>query len=183
MSGIRVFLQDVLKLRVNAQKSAVARPWERKFLGFSVTAQRENRLRIAKPSVHRLMQRVREKLRAGRGRSLQHTIETLNPLLRGWINYFQLTESRTALEDLDGWLRRRLRCLLWRQWKRPRTRARKLRALGLDADRARISSGNGYGPWWNAGASHLHQALPTAYFTRLGLLSLRHEWQRLQSVR
>ena len=182
MSGIRVFLQDVLKLRVNAQKSAVARPWERKFLGFSVTAQRENRLRIAKPSVHRLMQRVRENLRSGRGRSLSHTIETLNPLLRGWINYFQLTESRTALEDLDGWLRRRLRCLLWRQWKRPRTRARKLRALGLDADRARISSGNGYGPWWNAGASHLHQALPTAYFTRLGLLSLRHEWQRLQSV-
>ena len=182
MSGIRVFLQDVLKLRVNAQKSAVARPWERKFLGFSVTAQRENRLRIAKPSVHRLMQRVREKLRSGRGRSLSHTIETLNPLLRGWINYFQLTESRTALDDLDGWLRRRLRCLLWRQWKRPRTRARKLRALGLDADRARISSGNGYGPWWNAGASHLHQALPTAYFTRLGLLSLRHDWQRLQSV-
>jgi RNA-directed DNA polymerase len=183
MSGVRVFLQDVLHLRVNAQKSAVARPWERKFLGFSVTAQRGNCLRIAKPSVHRLMQRVREELRAGRGRSLQHTIETLNPLLRGWINYFQLTESRTALEDLDGWLRRRLRCLLWRQWKRPRTRARKLRALGLDADRARLSSGNGYGPWWNAGASHLHQALPAAYFTRLGLLSLRHEWQRLQSVR
>ena len=83
MNGIRVFLEDTLRLRVNAQKSAVARPWERKFLGFSVTAQREARLRIAKPSVQRLMQQVRELLRAGRGRSLQHTIETLNPLLRG----------------------------------------------------------------------------------------------------
>jgi RNA-directed DNA polymerase len=183
MSGIRVFLQDVLKLRINADKSAVARPWERKFLGFSVTAQRESRLRIAKPSVQRLMHRVRALLRAGRGRSLVHTIEALNPLLRGWINYFQLTDGKRVLEELDGWLRRRLRCLLWRQWKRPRTRARKLRALGLDAERARLSAGNGHGPWCNAGASHLNQALPTAYFTRLGLISLLREQRRLQGVR
>jgi len=183
MSGIRVFLEDTLRLRVNARKSAVARPWERKFLGFSVTAQRESRLRIAKPSVRRLMQRVRDLLRAGRGRSLWHTIETINPLLRGWINYFQLTESKTVLDDLDGWLRRRLRCLLWRQWKRPRTRARKLRALGLDADRARLSSWNGRGAWWNAGAPHLHLALPAAYFTSMGLVSLLHAQRRLQSVR
>ena len=183
MNGIRVFLEDTLRLRINAQKSAVARPWGRKFLGFSVTAQRETRLRIAKPSVQRLMHRVRELLRAGRGRSLSHTIETLNPLLRGWINYFQLTESRAALDELDGWLRRRLRCLLWRQWRRPRTRRRKLRALGLDEERARVSSGNGYGAWWNAGASHMNQALPTAYFARLGLVSLLHQWQRLQGVR
>lgn len=179
MSGIRVFLEDTLRLRVNAQKSAVARPWVRKFLGFSVTAQRESRLRIARPSVQRLMQRVRGLLRAGRGQSLQHTIEQLNPLLRGWINYFRLTESRTVLDELDGWLRRRLRCLLWRQWKRPKTRARKLRALGLDAERARQSSGNGYGPWWNAGAPHLHLALPAAYFTSMGLVSLLLERPRL----
>jgi RNA-directed DNA polymerase len=183
MRGIRVFLEDALRLRVNAQKSAVARPWGRKFLGFSVSAQRETRLRIAKPSVQRLMQRVRELLRAGRGRSLSDTIANLNPLLRGWINYFRLTESRTVLDDLDGWLRRRLRCLLWRQWRRPRTRRRKLRALGLDEERARVSSGNGYGSWWNAGASHMNQALPTAYFARMGLVSLLHQWQRLQSVR
>lgn len=183
MSGIRVFLEDTLRLRVNAQKSAVARPWERKFLGFSVTAQRASRLRIAKHSVQRLMQRVRELLRAGRGRSLRHTIEELNPLLRGWINYFRLTDSRTVLDDLDGWLRHRLRCLLWRQWKRGRTRARKLRALGLSAAAARCSAGNGRGPWWNAGARHLHLALPAAYFTSLGLVSLLRTWQRLQCVR
>lgn len=183
MRGIRVFLEEVLHLRVNAAKSAVARPWVRKFLGFSFTAHRQSRLRIAPESVQRLTRRVRELLSSGRGRSLTHTIEALNPLLRGWINYFQLTESKSVLDDLDGWLRRRLRGVLWRQWKRPRTRARNLRALGLDAERARISAGNGHGPWWNAGASHLHVALPAAYFTRKGLVSLLHTQQRLQCAR
>ena len=183
MRGVRVFLEETLHLRVNVLKSAVARPWVRKFLGYTFTAQRESRLRIAKPSVQRLMDRVRELLRAGRGRSLRHTIEELNPLLRGWINYFRLTESRTVLEELDGWVRRRLRCLLWRQWKRGTTRARKLRALGLSAQRARLSSGNGRGAWWNAGAAHLNLALPAAYFTSKGLVSLLHAQQRLQCVR
>ena len=183
MRGIRVFLEEVLRLRVNAEKSAVARPWARKFLGFSFTSQRETRLRIAPESVQRLTQRVREQLRSGRGRSLTHTIEDLNPLLRGWIGYFQLAQNKGILEELDGWVRRRLRCLLWRHWKRPRTRLRKLRALGLDAERAWHSAMNGRGPWWNAGASHLNHALPAAYFARLGLVSLLREQQRLQCVR
>jgi RNA-directed DNA polymerase len=183
MRGVRVFLEEVLRLRVNAVKSAVARPWERKFLGFSFTVQRETRLRIAPESVRRLTERIRELLRSGRGRSLAHTIEDLNPLLRGWIGYFQLTQSKGILEELDGWVRRRLRCLLWRQWKRPRTRGRKLTALGLDPDRAWRSAMNGRGPWWNAGASHLNHALPAAYFTRVGLVSLLREQRRLQCVR
>ena len=183
MHGVRVFLEEVLHLRVNAAKSAVARPWGRKFLGFSVTSQRETRLRIAPESVPRLTERIRKLLRSGRGRSLDHTIEDLNPLLRGWIGYFQLTQSMGILGELDGWVRRRLRCLLWRQWKQPRTRQRKLRGLGLDAERAWLSAMNGHGPWWNAGASHLNQALPAAYFTRLGLVSLLREQQRLPCVR
>jgi len=183
MCGIKVFLERALHLQVNAQKSAVARPWGRKFLGFSFTAQRETRLRIAPESVQRLTQRIRELLRSGRGRSLAHTIETLNPLLRGWMGYFQLTQAKGILEELDGWVRRRLRCLLWRQWKRPRTRERKLLALGLDAERAWRGLVNGRGPWWNAGASHMNQALPAAYFTRLGLLSLLREQRRLQCAR
>jgi RNA-directed DNA polymerase len=182
MGGIRAFLEKVLHLRVNAAKSAVGRPWERKFLGFSFTVQRETDLRIAPESVQRLTQRVRDLLRSGGGRSLSHTIETLNPLLRGWIQYFQPTQSKGILEALDGWIRRRLRCVLWRQWKRPRTRGRKLCALGLDAERAWRSAMNGRGPWWNAGASHLNQALPAAYFTNLGLVSLLREQRRLQSV-
>ncbi|MEA3174546.1 MAG: RNA-directed polymerase [Gammaproteobacteria bacterium] len=182
MSGVRTFLEGALKLRINTEKSAVARPWERKFLGFSVTAHRESRLRIAPASVQRLTQKVRDLMRTGRGRSLAHTIEDLNPLLRGWINYFRLTESKGVLEELDGWVRRRLRCLLWRQWKRGCTRASKLCALGLDAERARLSAGNGHGPWWNAGASHMNHALPANYFTHKGLVSLMGTHQRLQSL-
>lgn len=181
MSGVGRFLEGALKLRVNVQKSAVARPWERKFLGFSVTSQRDSRLRIAPASVQRLMQKVRDHMRTGRGRSLARTIKDLNPLLRGWINYFRLTESKRVLEELDSWMRRRLRCLLWRQWKRPATRARKLRALGLDAERVRLSAGNGHGPWWNAGASHLNLVLPAKYFTSKGLVSLMDTHRRLQS--
>src|SRR5438067_1084415 len=98
MRGVRVFLEEVLHLRVNAAKSAVARPWERKFLGFSFSVQRETRLRIAPESVQRLTKRIRERLRSGRGRSLAHTIEDLNPLLRGWIGYFQLTQSKGILQ-------------------------------------------------------------------------------------
>ena len=183
MRGVRAFLEEVLHLQINLAKSAVARPWERKFLGYSFTAHRESRIRIALESVQRLTERVRKLLRAGRGQSLPHTIELLTPLLRGWINYFRLTQSKGVLEELDGWLRRRLRCLLWRQWKRPRTRARQLRALGLDAARARQGTGNSHGPWWNAGASHMNRALPAAYFTRKGLVSLLCEQQRLQCVR
>jgi RNA-directed DNA polymerase len=182
MQGVRTFLEEALKLRVNTEKSAVARPWERKFLGFSVTAHRESRLRIAPASVQRLRQKVRDLMRTGRGRSLTHTIEDLNPLLRGWINYFRLTEAKGVLEELDGWMRRRLRCLLWRQWKRRGTKARKLRALGLDAERAHHSASNGQGPWWNAGASHMNQALPAKYFTAKGLVSLLGTQQRLQSL-
>ncbi|HEY6618960.1 MAG TPA: group II intron maturase-specific domain-containing protein [Steroidobacteraceae bacterium] len=109
-------------------------------------------------------------------------LEGLNPLLRGWITYFRLTETKGVLEELDSWIRRRLRCLLWRQWKRRYTKARKLRALGLDAERARRSASNGQGPWWNAGASHMHQALPATYFTSKGLVSLMGTHQRLQSL-
>ena len=182
MSGIRSFLAEVLRLRINEAKSAVARPWARKFLGYSVTAHRDTRLRIAPESLRRLTNRVRQWLREGRGWSLGRTIENLNPLLRGWIAYFRLTESKRPLEELDGWLRRRLRCLLWRQWKRPATRNRRLQALGLTAERAWKSASNGRGAWWNSGASHMNAALPASYFTHLGLVSLLATQQRLQCV-
>jgi RNA-directed DNA polymerase len=86
---------------------------------------------------------------------------------------------KAPFELLDEWVRRKLRCILWRQWKRPKTRARELRRRGLDVERARLSAGNGRGPWWNAGASHMNQAVPTAYFRRLGLLSFIEEHRRL----
>jgi RNA-directed DNA polymerase len=121
-------------------------------------------------------------LKGARGRSLRHTIDTLNPLLRGWAAYFKLTETRRVLEELDGWVRRKLRCILWRQWKRPRTRARHLMRAGLDPVRAWRSAFNGRGPWWNSGASHMNQAYRKVYFDRLGLVSLLDTVRRLQRV-
>ena len=180
MRGIRVFLEKVLRLRVNEAKSAVERPWKRKFLGYSVTPHWETRLRIAPQSLRRLMDRARELLREGRGQSLAQTIENLNPLLRGWIAYFRATESKGPLEEFDGWMRRRLRCLLWRQWKHPITRNRRLQALGLSSGRAWKSASNGRGAWWNAGAPHMNAAFPASYFTRMGLVSLLATQRRFQ---
>jgi group II intron reverse transcriptase/maturase len=180
MEGVKGFLANRLKLTVNDSKSAVARPWERKFLGYSVTNRQVSKIRIAKQSIQRLMDAVRQLSIGGKGSSLPQTIEKLNPVLRGWMNYFSLTQSRRPIEELDAWVRRRLRCLVWRQWKRPRTRATKMLALGLDAQRAWKSSVNGRGPWWNAGAKHLIAALPPKFFTQLGLVSLVATHQHLQ---
>ena len=99
-------------------------------------------------------------------------IATLNVKLRGWFEYFRLSEVRIVFESLDEWLRRKLRCVLWRQWKRPATRRRKLMQRGLDGDRAWKSASNGRGAWWNAGAPHMNDAFRKAEFTRLGLVSL-----------
>jgi group II intron reverse transcriptase/maturase len=179
MDSVRGFLANRLKLTVNEAKSAVARPWQRKFLGYSVTA-KGSKIRIAKPSIERLKESVRKLCIQGRGRTLSRTIDELNPVLRGWMNYFSLSQSRRPIEDLDTWVRRRLRCLVWRQWKRPRTRESKLRSLGLDAQRAWKSSVNGRGPWWNAGARHMIAAMPPRLFKQLGLVSLVATHQHLQ---
>jgi RNA-directed DNA polymerase len=182
MAAITEFLQKKLKLKVNAEKSAVARPWQRKFLGYSMTWQQAPKLRIAESSRKRLTEKVRQTLRAGRGRSLQRVIEDLNPLLRGWVSYFRLTEVKGVLEELDGWIRHKLRTLLWRQWKRASARARNLMHQGLDEVRAWKSATNGRGPWWNGGASHMNQAYPQSWFDRMGLVSLLDTQRRFSRV-
>lgn len=169
--------------RVNHEaKSAVARPWQRKFLGYSLTWRQRPKLRIAKPSRQKLTEKVRALLRGAHGRNLVTTIQTLNPVLRGWAAYFKLTETKGALEDRDGWIRHKLRCILWRQWKRPYARARNMMKRGLTEERAWRSATNGRGPWWNAGASHMNAAFPKSWFDHLGLVSLLDTVQRLQRV-
>ena len=116
------------------------------------------------------------------GRRLTTAITGLNPLLRGWMGYFQLTQTKQALEDRDGWLRRKLRCIVWRQWKRPATGARNLMKSGLTEERAWRSACNQRGAWWNSGASHMNQAFPKSYFDRLGLVSLLDTKRRFQCV-
>ena len=182
MDAITGYLEQKLKLRVNRAKSAVARPWQRKFLGYSVTWHKQARLKIAESSLKRLKDRVREIVVGNASRNLGQTIAALNPVLRGWTSYFRLTEVKGVLEELDGWIRRKLRCLLWRQWKRPATRRKKLQARGLDPTRAWKSASNGRGPWWNAGASHMNAAYTKSFFDASGLVSLLETQQRFQRV-
>lgn len=171
LASLERSLDEKLRLTVNRTKSAVDRPWNRTFLGYSMTAHKHPRLRVGKEAVRRLKGKVKRETRRGRGRSLSTTITRLRPMLRGWFNYFRLAEVKNVFEELDGWLRRRLRCILWKQWKRGTTRARKLRARGIAAETARRSSFNGRGAWWNAGAQHMHLAFPKRYFDHLGLFS------------
>jgi len=179
MASLTCFLTRRLRLAVNRAKSAVDRPWNRTFLGYTVTAHQEPRLKVAPKSVIRLRHKLQDMVRQGRGRTLARTVETLTPILRGWINYFRLAQVKGIFEDLDGWLRHKLRCILWRQWKRPRTRVQRLMQRGLDETRAWASANNGRGPWWNAGASHMHDAFRTSFFDQLALPSLLEQHRRL----
>jgi RNA-directed DNA polymerase len=182
LASLTRFLDRRLKLTVNDAKSAVGRPWKRTFLGYSMTSHMKPRLKVAVSSVARFKANLRALFRRGRGRSMARVIEEAMPVLRGWITYFRLAETKGVFEDLDGWFRRKLRAILWRQWNRPRTRARKLRQRGLDEARAWRSAYNGHGPWWSAGASHMNQAYPTSYFRSLGLTPLIDQLNRLKSA-
>jgi RNA-directed DNA polymerase len=182
MTAITTFLERRLKLKVNADKSAVARPWQRKFLGYSMTWHRKPKLKIAQPSCKRFAEKIRQTLGSARGRSLKQVIEQLNPVLRGWVAYFRLTEVKGVLEELDGWIRHKLRALLWRQGKRNYTRAQRLLRAGLSEARAWQSATNGHGPWWNGGASHMNEAYPKSWFDRMGLVSLLDTQQRFSLV-
>jgi len=182
VASITRFLSVRLKLTVNEVGSAVARPWERKFLGYSVSWHKAPKLRIAPESYKRLEGKIREVLKGAGGRSLSGTIAELNPVLRGWAAYFKLAETQRALEEIDGWLRRKLRCILWRQWKRPCARAKNLMKAGLKEERAFRSAFNQRGPWWNSGASHMNAAFQKSFFDRLGLVSLLDTTRRLQCL-
>ncbi|WP_248447621.1 group II intron reverse transcriptase/maturase [Sinorhizobium meliloti] len=179
MASLTRFLAERLKLAVNGAKSAVDRPWRRNFLGYTMTANERPRLQIAVSSVKRFMGKLKPVLRAGRGRTLAATVKDLTPILRGWIAYFRLSEAERVARDLDGWLRRKLRCILWRQWKRPAARFMRMMQHGLTEQHARDATGNGCGPWWNSGERHMNYAIRRAFFDQLGLISLQRELRGL----
>ena len=180
MASVTRFLEKRLKLRVNQSKSAVDRPGRRKFLGYSMTGHKEPRLKAAPQSIERLKNKLREVVRRGRGRNIRRIVEELTPILRGWMNYFRYAQVKGIFEELDGWIRRKLRCILWRQWKRSYTRAKNLMKRGLDEARAWKSATNGRGPWWNSGASHMNEAYPKRFFDELGLVSLLDYLRQIQ---
>jgi RNA-directed DNA polymerase len=173
-ASITKYLLETLKLKVNEKKSAVARPWKRKFLGYTVTMDKATRLRVCEQSIKRLKDKLKDIFRGGRGCNLGRLIkEKLNPVLRGWGIYFRLTEVKWIFEELDGWMRRKLRNILWRQMKRGKTRAKRMMERGLSEQRALKSAYNGRGAWWNSGASHMNETYPVKYFRGLGLVELQ----------
>jgi RNA-directed DNA polymerase len=181
MASLTRFLNERLKLRVNPEKSAVDRPWNRKFLGYSMTFHKTPRLKVASKSVERFKEKLRITFHHARGCNLQRFIQKLTPVLRGWVNYFRLTEVKGILDELDQWIRRKLRCLLWRRWKRAITRAKNLMRRGIKEARAWKSATNGRGPWWNAGAGHMNEAFPKKYFDKLGLVALLDQIYKLNN--
>jgi RNA-directed DNA polymerase len=178
MESLIRFLGMRLKLKVNLTKSAVARPWTRKFLGYSMTTHYKPKLKAAPQTVKRFKAKLREIFRRGRGRNIRRVIAEINAVTVGWVNYFRLALVRGIFEELDQWIRRKLRCILWRQWKKPRSRARKMISLGLEQVRAFTSAFNGRGPWWNAGASHMNACVTTGWLHKQGLVSLLYTHQR-----
>ncbi|MNJ24389.1 Group II intron-encoded protein LtrA [compost metagenome] len=182
LASVERFLIQRLKLTVNRSKSQVARAWKCDYLGYGMSWHQQPRLRVATMSLGRLRVRLAELLRRARGHKMANTIERINPVLRGWAGYFKLSQSKRPLEELDGWIRHKLRCAIWRQWKRPSTRAGNLMRLGLSEERACKSAYNGRGPWWNSGAPHMNQALPKKLWDRLGLVSILDTINRLSRI-
>src|SRR5262250_2879962 len=175
MKSITRFITQRLKLKVNEAKSAVARPQERKFLGFSFTEGLEVKRTIAPKALDRFKARVREITCRAKGVSIETTIEELAPYMRGWRSYFGFCETPTVLLYLTRWVRLRLRAALWRQWKTPRRRRAALLKLGVSPRLARNTAGSGRGPWPLARTKALTVGLSNAYFKSLGLPTLADE--------
>jgi len=175
MESVKQFITQKLKLKVNEAKSAVARPQERKFLGFSFSADPEVRRVIAPKALDRFKTRVREITRRAKGVSMKTTMEELAPYMRGWRSYFGFCETPEVLIGLTRWVRLRLRAAMWRQWKTPRRRRAALLELRVRPRLANNTAGSGLGPWYLAKAKALSVGLSNAYFKSLGLPSLFEE--------
>jgi RNA-directed DNA polymerase len=175
MESVTRFITQKLKLKVNEAKSAVARPQERKFLGFSFTAGPEVKRVIAPKALDRFKSRVREITRRAKSVSMETTIRELAPYMRGWRGYFGFCQTPEVLVYLTRWVRLRLRSAMWRQWKTPRRRRTALLELGVRPKLASNTAGSGYGPWYLARSKALSMGLSNAYFKSLGLPSLLDE--------
>ena len=169
MESVTQFLTQRLKLKVNAEKSAVARPGRRKFLGFSIGHGKEGKRRIAPKALQRFKRKARELTSRTRGKSIEQIVKELASYLRGWKSYFGFCQTPSVLGRLDQWIRRRLRSIVWKQWKRGRIRYRNLRTRGVGSNLAARTAGSAHGPWRIADSPALHIALPNAYFDALAL--------------
>jgi len=169
MASIGKFLTGKLKLKINQTKSAVAKPQQRKFLGFSFTGGKQPKVRISPESIHRFKERIRGLTSRSCGKSVSHIVEDLSGYLKGWRGYFGKCDTPSVLESLDGWIRRRLRSLIWKQGKKPQRRFAELRRRGISKDLSARTVKSCPKPWKASGVSALSIAFPIAYFDQLGL--------------
>jgi len=172
MESITHFIEKKLGLKVNREKTAIDRPWRRDYLGFSFTPGKDVKIRIAKKSVKKFKQRVRELTCRSKSISMGHRIEKLNQYLMGWCGYFSLAETPSVFKALDGWIRRRLRMIVWKQWKRVRTRYRNLVRLGVHPEKAYIWANTRKSYWRISNSPILHKTLGNSYWNNQGLKSL-----------
>jgi RNA-directed DNA polymerase len=172
MQSLKDFISRRLKLKVNDSKSAVDKPNRRKFLGFSFTPGKHPKRRIAVAALDKFKQHIRTRTWRRRGDSLSTVLEDLKGYMRGWVGYFGFTQSYSVLQDLDGWIRRRLRAFLWKQWKTGRNRYAKLRQRGVSHEPAKAAAGSSRRPWRLSAIQAVQMALSNAFFATAGLLSL-----------
>ena len=183
MASVRRFLEQKLKLKVNEEKSKVDRPARRKFLGFRLFKRKgEVEIGVAKRAVERCHERLHQLTRRTRSGQLEEVVKEINAYTRGWIGYFRLADTPSVFQELDEWLRRRLRQLLWKRWKKPHTRQRNLVALGVPPSWAREATGSGKGTWRLSASPPVQQALNNAYWRSQGLLSITERYHQLRTT-
>jgi RNA-directed DNA polymerase len=182
MASIQRFIERKLRLKVNEKKSAVDRPWRRKFLGFSFTSSKEPKVRIAKESLKRMKRKVREITSRKMPYSIEYRVERLNQYLLGWCGYFALADTKTIFEELDGWIRRRLRMCLWKNWKKPETKVRNLIRLGVSKQKAYEWGNSRKGYWRISKSPILHKPLGISYWRNQGLKSLQERYTFLRHL-
>ena len=180
MASLTRFLEKRLRLTVNQKKSAVDRPWNRQFLGYTVTFHKRAKLQVAPDREKRLKDKLKPFLRMARGRAIDRTLSELAPKIRGWASYYKLCDVKGPFERLDLWLRRRIRLLFWRQWKTPKNRFRQMARRGVPGGIARAGSRDKRGPYWHSGSSHMLRAINYKELRELGWLSFLEEFQRLK---
>jgi group II intron reverse transcriptase/maturase len=183
LASVRRFLDQRLSLKVNESKSAVDRPWNRKFLGFSFfKRQGETLRRVAPQTLARLKTKLRGLTQRTTHRPLDEMIQQINQYTLGWIGYFRLADTPSTFQAIDEWLRRRLRQLVWKRWKRPKTRQQNLVALGVAPSTAREATGSPKGTWRLAASPPVQQALSNAYWRSQGLRSISERYHELRST-
>ena len=180
MRSVTSYIEGKLKLKVNGNKSAVDRPWRRKFLGFSFTKHREPKIRIAKASVNRMKDKIRDITSRKRPYSMEVRIQKLNQYLMGWCGYFALADTPSVFKTLESWIRRRLRMCVWKSWKKPSTKVRKLTGLGIPKGKAHEWGNSRKGYWRISKSPILHKALGNSYWSSRGLKSLVSRYETLR---